>query len=181
MPATAKRSRARLLLAGLVSVALTAALAACGGDGSDSTDTEANSQDAFTNFAECMRENGVDIPDPQPGQSGFALGADAAGNIDPNDPAVQAAREKCLPELRGAIPEGERPDSSEVEDDLLAYARCMRDHGIDFPDPQVSESAGATEILAPEGVDTNSPAFESASEACQEKLPSDGTGTSTEP
>ena len=44
----------------------------------------------------------------------------------------------------------------------LRYARCMRDHGVhNFPDPLPN---GGFRI--PTGIDTQSPAFNTASQAC---------------
>ena len=53
----------------------------------------------------------------------------------------------------------------------LAYARCMRAHGVpNFPDPQTSgggvgQSAGIGIDLG--GINVNSPQFRSANHACQ--------------
>src|SRR3712207_9322153 len=47
------------------------ALSACGTETEDpSGTTEAERRDAATKFARCMRENGVDMPDPQVGEDG---------------------------------------------------------------------------------------------------------------
>jgi hypothetical protein len=47
-----------------------------------------------------MRDEGVDVPDPQPGQApGVAL-----GDIDVDDPAFQAAFEECQSVIQGALP-----------------------------------------------------------------------------
>jgi hypothetical protein len=154
---------------------------ACGGDsGSEEDEAEANAQDARVEFAQCMREEGVDVPDPQPGQEGFVVGG---GEIDPNDPAVKAAREKCLPALTEAIPESERPEPAEIQDAALEFARCMREHGIDYPDPQISGEGGIAQLRAPEGVDTNSPAFEAAADECSEAVSfgQENGATTTEP
>jgi hypothetical protein len=54
---------------------------------------------------------------------------------------------------------------------MLAFAQCMRDHGIDYPDPVFSEDGGVTLIGPDEGAagfDPNDPAFQAAQEACQE-------------
>jgi hypothetical protein len=52
----------------------------------------------------------------------------------------------------------------------LEYARCMRSHGVpNFPDP---DSSGGL-VLPPNGsVDPNSPQFQSAQQACQDKVKS---------
>jgi hypothetical protein len=54
----------------------------------------------------------------------------------------------------------------------LAYAQCMRSHGItDFPDPTVQDSAARKGVgfSMPAGVDTNSTQFKSANKACQKQ------------
>ena len=53
----------------------------------------------------------------------------------------------------------------------LRYARCMRDHDVrNFPDPLAN---GGFRI--PNGVDTESPAFNAASRACGSGQPPAGT------
>ncbi|MGH3494777.1 MAG: hypothetical protein ACRDQ1_16290 [Sciscionella sp.] len=57
--------------------------------------------------------------------------------------------------------------------DPLAYAQCMRAHGVpDFPDP---DSQGRIKIQGGSGLDPNSPAFQSAAKAC--KAPAPGAGS----
>jgi hypothetical protein len=52
---------------------------------------------------------------------------------------------------------------------LLAYARCMRAHGVpNFPDPG---SNGAITVSSANGIDPNSPQFKSAQSACQSLAP----------
>ena len=54
----------------------------------------------------------------------------------------------------------------------LAYAKCMRSHGIpDFPDPTVQDNAHEKGVgfSMPAGVDANSPQFKSAAKACQKQ------------
>jgi hypothetical protein len=61
---------------------------------------------------------------------------------------------------------------------LLAYAKCMRSHGIsDFPDP----SGGGISLHGGPGSDLNrsNPRFEAAHQACQSLLPG-GSGTPTQ-
>lgn len=72
-------------------------------------------QDQLLVFAECMRENGYDMPDPDfssfgqggPGQGGPpGPGAGPFGEIDPEDPDFQAALEQCEDTLPGFGPGG---------------------------------------------------------------------------
>ncbi|MFC0533067.1 hypothetical protein [Phytohabitans kaempferiae] len=51
-------------------------------------------QDQLREWAECMRANGIDIPDPDPDTGGF-LGLQEGLGIDPEDPKFQAAMEAC--------------------------------------------------------------------------------------
>jgi uncharacterized protein YceK len=53
-------------------------------------------QDAFTKYAACMRQQGVNLPDPTPGSGG---GPPAGGNrLDQSDPKVKAAIAACQDE-----------------------------------------------------------------------------------
>jgi hypothetical protein len=54
----------------------------------------------------------------------------------------------------------------------LAYAKCMRGHGISgFPDPTVQDNAHSKGVgfSMPSGVDTHSQQFQSASKLCQKQ------------
>src|SRR5215207_9136871 len=78
-------------------VALTSlALAACGGgegEASSRDDARERFQEAALKHAECMRRNGVDVPDPKPG-GGIVI------NDSEGDPEkVRAAEEKCRKHL----------------------------------------------------------------------------------
>jgi hypothetical protein len=59
---------------------------------------------------------------------------------------------------------------SSLTTQALAYAKCMRAHGItNFPDPTVHDSATSKGVgfNLGAGVDTHSPQFQSASKRCQ--------------
>jgi hypothetical protein len=57
------------------------------------------------------------------------------------------------------------------------YAACMRSHGVtDFPDPPAPGSAAQT--INPQGLDPNSPTFQSAQEACAKSAPTGGGAAS---
>ncbi|WP_119697945.1 hypothetical protein [Microbacterium halotolerans] len=82
-------------------------------------------------FAECMREQGVDVPDP--GEDGMQIEAGTG------DGFVEAA-ELCSDEL-GTPPGGDggaKPAKGQHEFDL-ALAKCLRDNGFDVPDPAPEE------------------------------------------
>lgn len=148
------------------------------GDGTSQELTDAEREDAMLEFSECMRENGVDLPDPGSGESGrvIAGGPDSGSRIDQD--AFQEANEACEPLLEDAF--GERPqlspeEEAEMQDNALAFAECMREHGIDMPDPTFGEGPGGGFSIAVGGpggggIDPEDPDFEDAQEACQGQL-----------
>jgi hypothetical protein len=177
-----KRKLELAATAGALAAALVLALTACGGNGDSDdvaslTDTTGQSttggsgdggsgapseqerEEAALEFAQCMREHGVDFPDPVNGRFEFRStpGDDQA--------KVQEAQEACQDILEDAAPPLDEEQQAEMQDALLAFARCMREHGIDFPDPQFEEGGGALQML-PEGTEDD-PKFDEAQEACQ--------------
>lgn len=80
-------------------------------------------------FAQCMRDKGVNMSDPQPGQPLGGMG----NGIDANDPAVQAAFTACQSKLpNGGQPPKLNPQQAEA---FRGFAACMRDNGVNVPDP----------------------------------------------
>jgi hypothetical protein len=133
-----------------------------------------NPEEALQAFAECMREHGVeDFPDPTIDENGgIQIGAPVGGGEGGTDrKALDAAMEACqdlLPQDLGTGDGGpSAEDQAALEDALLAYAQCMRDHGIEFPDPEFS---GGAVIQSGGNVDPSDPAFQDADEACKHFL-----------
>lgn len=162
-----------------LAVALATTLLACGGEptagGSPEASASTDPDDAMLAFADCMREHGIDVPDPGP-DGNLTLGREVGGDsdIDPESGDFQEAEEACSHLLEGALSQIERPDpeeQAEMQERLLAFARCMRDHGIDFPDPQFRD--GMAVIGPPEGseFDPEDPDVVAAQAACEELLP----------
>ncbi len=186
-------------LAALVgALALALAVAACGGDpksggvaslsgsgGHTTTTTNAGTgQDpkkAALEFSKCMREHGINMPDPKfDSNGGITLGVKPGSGVPrPDDPkfkAAQAACQKYLP--NGGQPIG-KPNPQQQQQ-ALKFARCMRQHGIDMPDPNPNGgglmvgggSGGRTTKAAPDD-----PKFKAAQQACQKYLPKGGMVT----
>ena len=161
--------------------------------GGESTESEdMTDEERLLAFAECMRENGVDFPDPvveadgtvtfgfRPGAGGG--GVQALREIG-RDPDLPAARETCQDLVAGlAFGPGQGGfDLVELQDTLLEFARCMRDHGVDIGDPDMSRfGPGANDDDQPSGpfgvIDTDDPDFAAAFEVCQQQLPGAGQG-----
>jgi hypothetical protein len=113
-----------------------------------------------------MRENGIDVPDPEPGKPVRITGNGDRNNYD----KLQEAQKKCQPilEAGGVVPEGNDPAR---QDAMLKFAKCMRDHGVNVPDPKPGEGL---KVQAPEGGDRAK--AEAAQKACRELLPGGGPG-----
>ncbi|MDQ3728186.1 MAG: hypothetical protein M3355_01205 [Actinomycetota bacterium] len=158
------------------------AIAACGSSGSGSSGGEPGqnedeqgalapseeAQEASLKFVECMRENGIDMEDPEPGMTGVTIDADSG--IDVDSPEFKAAEEACRDFLEGALGGSGVEPTTEIPDEALAFAECMREQGIDFPDPRVAD--GRLEIGPDDpNLSLDDPEMTAASEKCREHLP----------
>jgi hypothetical protein len=134
----------------------------------DTTVTPEDQEEALLAYAECMRGEGIDFPDPQfsgDGEGGLFIGPDSG--IDPNDPDFQAADETCRSHLEAIRPEFDPEQAQELQDAALAFAQCMRDQGYDVPDPEFEEGGGMRQLFG-ENLDPNDPDVQAAMEKCQE-------------
>jgi hypothetical protein len=125
-----------------------------------------DARDAQLKYAQCMRENGVDVPDPEPGKPVRITGNGDKGNYD----KMQEAQKKCqsILEEGGIAP---NPDDPQRQDAMLKFAQCMREHGVDVPDPKPGEGL---KVQGPEGGDRTK--AEAAQKACRALLPGGGPG-----
>jgi hypothetical protein len=198
------RTNSRRGATAAVAVVLAAGLlAACGGSGgaespevaslddgttttdssnSDGTDnSEASPEDreqALLDYAECMRDHGIDMPDPQISSEdggGILIQQEGDGaDMNPESEEFQQADEACQPILEEAMGDMEidPEQQAEMREQLLEFAQCMRDHGIDMEDPVFDEN-GRVQIK------TNGPSdgggdprddedFQAAQEACNQ-------------
>ena len=157
-------------------------LLACGsgGSGSGGGSDEAAAEEGRLKMAECLRKHGLDVPDPVAGQKGIVIQKTSKGSgkagIDPEDPATQEAMEACEDEVGFKPPEISPEQEEELKEDMLAFAQCMRQHGIDMPDPEFGEGGKVKmRIGGPGGPgEMDQPAVEAAQKACQDKMPGDG-------
>ena len=151
------------------------ALTACGADDPAAEpaagDREQANRDAMLDYASCMRENGVDMPDPEPG-GGIRLRVPEGVSPD----KVEAAQEQCREHLDAVEPpELSEEQQKEFQEAALAHARCMREHGIDMPDPTFGEDGRAQVRIrrgaGAGGPDPEDPEWKAAEEACRDELP----------
>ncbi|MFG1703147.1 hypothetical protein ACFLIM_08135 [Nonomuraea sp. M3C6] len=134
----------------LVAVPLTLALAACGGaaakdDGvvsasgattsakpTASPSATMDAQEAGLKFAQCMREHGIDMPDPTGGRIELKI----PPGTDQNK--VEKAHKACQP-IMDSVVRDQTPPSQQDFDQMVKFAQCMRQHGVDMPDPKPGE------------------------------------------
>ena len=149
--------------------ALALGLAACGDDGTPASAQSAreSNRQAELKFAQCMRENGIDFPDPQ-ADAGPGLNKVGEGSTPEEIRAAERACEKYRKDIKP--PELSEEQQQEFKQAALEHARCMREHGIDFPDPTFSEDGGAQVRIGPGGVDPEDDDFKAAEKACGDKL-----------
>jgi hypothetical protein len=162
----------------LVALAATLSLVACGAEEDPSKPASAQTQEAknrkaMLDLARCMRQNGVDMPDPQ------FNGGRVTQRMKGGNPDQMRAAEKACEKYRKQIkaPEMSADQKEEFKKEALANARCMREHGIDFPDPEFQPDGGAR-VKIGKGLNPEGAKFQAAQKACEKTRPG-GPSTST--
>jgi hypothetical protein len=164
--------RGTLLLATLGLLAAGLILAACGGS-SPPSDPAASAADSALKFSKCMREHGVkNFPNPEVSAGGIKLSFKGEG-VKPQ--TMDSAQKACqhFQEEGEQGPELTPQEKVEKEEEVLKFAKCMREHGIEV---EASVSGGGVKVgihggPGATGPNPNSPAFQAAQEACQSLLP----------
>jgi hypothetical protein len=146
-------------------------LTACGAEEPATGDRRTEAREAMLAFAKCMRDQGIDMPDPQ-FDGGRVMQRGPDQRVSPEkmrraDEACRKYREEIEP------PELSPEQQQEMKDGALAHAKCMREHGLEnFPDPTFDENGGAQIRIGPgTGLDPDDPDFKAAEEACRDELP----------
>ena len=158
---------------GLVSLAgVAVTLAACGGGepAAAEGDAAAKAEAARVRLEQCLRKNGVEVESSDGGRRTLMRVDDAKART-----AMQKCR-KFQQEAFGSITPEQR---QEFRDAFTTFAACMREHGVDLPDPVVG--GGGPEVRrgaagARARVDRASPKTQAAMKACEDKLPRNGPG-----
>ncbi|MEU3600438.1 hypothetical protein ABZ714_17230 [Streptomyces sp. NPDC006798] len=148
----------------LLAAALALFATACSGsEGSGKNDgsvsEEGKKADQALELRKCLREQGLDVPEPEPGRNGAGLSI--GGDGMPKE-KVEKAFKTCQAKTGGAG-FGEEPAQAD-KDKALAYAKCMRENGFDMPDP--NSGGGMQEAMPiPRGAEKQK--FDKAAEACR--------------
>jgi hypothetical protein len=137
------------------------------GGGSNSAASASNSA-AMLKFARCMREHGVDVPDPEAGSGRIKIAPRAGFSPGHLSPKVEKAQKACSRYQPGPG-SFSQADQRKFQDAALKFARCMRKHGVDFPDPDFSN--GAVGLIGSPTANPKDPKVQAAAKACQGILP----------
>lgn len=151
--------------------------------GRSAPESQAQLQSDALKFSQCMRSHGLpNFPDPSPG-GGFVF--PAGSGVTPGSPAFQAAQAKCQkynPAPPGLGAGTQTHPAQQWLSQMVRAAACMRRHGYpDFPDPRTSIPSdafgpGGTGVISnidgviflfPSSIDTTSPQFYRAADACK--------------
>lgn len=154
----------RVAAAGSLATAFALLTAACSGSaGSGGKDSGASEEgkkaDQAFEHRKCLRENGLDVPEPKPGENGAGI---TIGGDGMSKEKMEAAFKACQGKAGGAG-FGKEPTQAD-KDKALAYARCMRENGFNMPDPKFDGGAQKA-VPIPKGAEMQK--FEKAAKACE--------------
>jgi hypothetical protein len=148
----------------LVALGCAVVLAACGSSSKPPTATS-NDHALGVKFADCMRDHGVpSFPDPET-SAGIQIPVALAKNPSP---AFTSAMRAC----KYLVPADTAPPVASASQKAAAVklAQCMREHGVpNYPDPTYQDGHLVPPSIADPGINPASPAFSSASKACQSR------------
>lgn len=111
-------------------------------------------------FAQCMRDHGIDMQDPDPNGGGGLRKLTRNQNPAELSKALDACRSVAPPALQN-------PDDPKIQEAFRKFAQCMRAHGVNVPDPDPALGG----LGFPTGTfNTADPAFGKAYSACKSNL-----------
>jgi hypothetical protein len=148
----------------------------------DATVDSDSQEEVVMAFTVCLRDEGLDVEDPVVDDQGNLRPPRLRDVADLDRDVSEAAFDACN-EYLGDVTFGlGSEDRTEREDELLAFAACVRDNGYDMPDPDFStdRSPGSGGGGPYGGLDREDPAFQAALAACSDIFgagaPIPGTG-----
>ncbi|HEY3562748.1 MAG TPA: hypothetical protein VGL05_35015 [Kribbella sp.] len=110
-------------------------------------------------FTQCLRENGLNVPDPEPGKGPML-------RFDKNSGVTKEQVDKAMEACRQYDPQAQGSANPQQQENGRKYAECMRKNGVEkFPDPKPDQRG----IMIGPGV-ADDPDFKKAQDACQSIL-----------
>jgi hypothetical protein len=142
-------------------------------------------EEAILAYAQCMRDQGIDMDDPTLGEGGgqraFRLGGGGQRQIDQFGEEFRIAQEACASYLEAARPEIDPAAEQERLEEQLLLAQCIRDAGYpEYPDPVIGgdgrlQRAGGQDLQAL-GIDRRSDEFRELIASCRAEIGIEGFG-----
>jgi|GEM_PF-1186586 len=162
-------------------VSVTLLFAACGGDddsddnsssnnssssssssssGSSNADMIMNEMEENTlDLFQCLRDQGIDIKDPSFEGNGLQESMNELSQM----PGAEQAAEACTEEAEKMLDVFGGPEKAEeFVEDYAQFARCMREHGYNIPDPDPNNP----ETLQPNNIDFSDATIEATAKDC---------------
>ncbi|MET9092909.1 hypothetical protein ABZX72_12520 [Streptomyces cyaneofuscatus] len=156
--------RRSLAAACLLATTVVLSATACSGDGGgtksdgSSSGSKKTEEDQALEHRKCLREQGLDIPEPKPGENGMGVTIDGGSKSQKEmEKAFKACQDK-------AVGGGPKELTQAEKDKMVAFARCMRKNGFDMPDPKF-DGGMAQAMPALKGSEMKK--FEKANKACE--------------
>lgn len=125
--------------------------------GSDSSG-KGKSEDDDYKYRQCLRDNGVDVEEPKEGR---------LTGIKGGDKNMKKAMEACKG-LAGAPKEMSAEEQQKALDKSIKFAQCMREQGVDVPDPELKDGNLTAKMGG--GPEVSKEKMEKAQKVCNGKL-----------
>lgn len=121
--------------------------------------TSLSQDEMAVKFTQCLRENGLNVPDPEPGKGPML-------KFDKNSGVTQEQVQKAMEACQQYNPQAQGSANPQQAENGRKYAECMRKNGVEkFPDPKPDQRG----IMIGPGV-ADDPDFKKAQDACQSIL-----------
>jgi hypothetical protein len=138
-------------------------------------------EQAVIALVQCLRDEGLEVSDPEVNADGnvdLRSLFRQAGEAQIDREAFQAGLDACEAEVAAVTIGFTRDfDLTEIQDQLIIFAQCMRDNGYDMDDPDLSNFGQPGGGGGPFGdIDPGDPDFIAANEACEDARPLFGGG-----
>jgi len=124
---------------------------------------------AVLEFTACLRDEGLDIGDPDVDENGNLVPPNqhALAGATLDMAALHSAFDVCRELLDNVAFGLNTEDLAEREDELLAFAMCMRENGYEMPDPDFSGDGHTGDGPFGDAIDTDDPGFQRAATSCE--------------
>ena len=141
----------------------------------DTADPVLDNEAMMMAFTQCLRDQGVDVVDPVIDSEGNVQKPEFAEGVDVKREDFGAAYEACAEHLEGFTFEKKRFDVSELVDQYVALAACLRDKGYDVDEP-TAETLDELGVGFKESINWDDPAAVADYEECSGETVGEASG-----